>query len=79
MDVTADAMVIVVGLAHSKKGGLALGLPISDQPLQIAWVIPVIVFPKDYKFIASLHCPFNSTAIALCDVLGPALWGIVHP
>lgn len=73
------AKVVVVGLTNSKEVWAALCLPIGDQPLQVARVVPVIVFPEDHEFIAGPSGLFYSSAVALGDVLGLTLWGIVHP
>lgn len=79
VNMTLQTQVVVVGLAHSIEVGLALGLPAIHQPLQVAGVVPIVVLPKDYKFIAGLGGLFNSTAITLGNILGRALWGIIHP
>jgi len=79
MDVAADAMMIIIGLTHPKECWLALSLPVSHQPLEIVRMIPVIVFPKDHKFIAGPGGLLYAPAVPLCNVAVRAFGCIVHP
>lgn len=79
VDMALKAKMVVVGLTDSKEVWPAFGLPIGDQPLQVARVVPVIVLPEDHEFIAGLGGLLYSSTVALGDVFGLTLWGIVHP